>query len=185
MHFNPFLQSLSYKGGGEVESVWGCGELAGYSFVFLFSACASLRTQSFKEQYKNGVAKMSKPLPYHSHSLLFTLLFSCYLNVPVFISAHHFACIQAKLCLCHHHLVFQAQLCLNDKVTPCVFTLLHLVCLFFVHVYCFEQSELLYLTENSLWLWASSIIDESFQIKSGSPAFRLCHPSIHLFIFYR
>lgn len=106
-----------------------------YSFVFVFSASPCLCSRYFKEKHTNGVAKMSKPLPYHSHSLLFTLLFSCYLNVPVFISAHHFACIQAKLHLCHYHLVFQAQLCLNDKVTPHVCTLRHPVSLFFIHAY--------------------------------------------------
>lgn len=31
---------------------------------------------------------MSKLLLYHLHSLLSTVLFSCYLNIPVFLSAH-------------------------------------------------------------------------------------------------
>lgn len=41
---------------------------------------------------------MSKLLLYHSHSLLSTVLFSCYLNPPVFLSAHTLALKSTHVC---------------------------------------------------------------------------------------
>lgn len=43
--------------------------------------------------------KMSKLLPYHLHSLLPAMLFSCYLNIPVFLSAHPYPFRHSKVCV--------------------------------------------------------------------------------------
>lgn len=58
------------------------------SFLLSLLCVSPLCTWHFVELHKNGAAKMSKLLLHHSHSLLSTVLFSCYLNMPVFISAH-------------------------------------------------------------------------------------------------
>lgn len=70
-----------------------------------------LCTWHFVALHKNGVAKMSKLLQYHSQSLLSAELFACYLNLPVFISACSLlnprkSLYMAKL---HYCLVFQAR----------------------------------------------------------------------------
>lgn len=81
------------------------------SFDLSLLSSSPLCTWHFVVLHKNGVAKMSKLLQYHSQSLLSAELFACYLNLPVFISACSLLNPPKSLYMArlHYCLVFQAR----------------------------------------------------------------------------